>query len=434
MIEHLKRKFYELLLCLCSALCLTYAVSSGFELGDAVTGRFLFLLVFSALVLLLCAMASYSPRSLTAGIIAEALCLIALVLYCNARSVLSDELANSAFLYVLISLLSAQLTWLLSRTKTGCAVLALAGTLIIAGAVFLQFPVPGWCGFLFPLFAAAQFLFRVYLSALAESDRGSLRLSAYFGQTAVLCLAALLLAGGFYAGVIRPLSPPTRELKLISALKSMDRLEVLGVYSVRAILDPSLTSDEEPEQTEYSDQQGQEQSEALTEEETTDGDAGDGELTFADTQEELSSLGYEPIRFHRLWLLLLIPLALAGAVALHLAGRRRWHRQVRALPPEESVVNYYRFFLKRMARLGLVRPGQRTLREYARDVEFQTEPFDEGDSSFQRLTEIYEKVFYGRNAVNGGELQLFEDYYGRFYHNLRRELGSFKYCLNFFRC
>jgi hypothetical protein len=245
------------------------------------------------------------------------------------------------------------------------------------------------------------------------------------------------LAGGIFFGVVRPLNPPTQELKLVTLLKSMEPLETLGVASTRIVLDPELASQQEPEDRETGDETDQEQQSDSPQGETDLPDQSLNESAREDftstLQQTWSAVRYDAHSFQWLWLLLLIPLAVALAYLWRYQSRRRWRSRVQALSREDAVVNYYRFFLKRLGRFGLKRSPNVTLREYADANAFQLQPFEGEGCTFAQLTDTYEGVLYGRRQVTDREYAAYEAFFDRFYPALHKELGRVGYWLRAFR-
>ena len=140
-------------------------------------------------------------------------------------------------------------------TPVGPLVLMIAGILICAMAHFLQFPIPIWTLPVFLVSSACLLMYRVFAASAESTSLRGAGGAQYMRQTAALCMAALLMAGGAYYGIVRPLDPPTQELKLVTALRSMELMQVLGVYTTATVLDTDETSDETPDETEREEEQ-----------------------------------------------------------------------------------------------------------------------------------------------------------------------------------
>lgn len=427
--HYLKYRGAEYVLCVCAAASLVATICAGFVLEDSLSANagaiFLLAAVLQALLLL------FAYRKLTVGIgIAVGVVLaVAAVVYIQTRHPMTNETENSLFLFLLIGVLTSLLVFLLGRSRAGVIALFLAGNLVIAGAHFLQFPAPLWGALLFPLACGFLLLYRVYMVMLGRAVLGKIRLGRYLRQTVLVVLCAAVFAGGLFWGVIRPLHPPTQELKLITTLKSMQIMERLGVSSVKMVFDPQLSSTQDPERPEQDNAQAQQ--------DPTEG-TQPSEIQAPQSLPEMANAEAAPINYdlsgpNYLWLLLLIPLAVIGAFVGRLLYKRHWREQVQKLSRQDAVVNYYRFFLRRLKKIGLGKPAFHTLREYADGSAHKLEAFQAGEVSFAMLTQVYEKAVYGGGEVTDEEYQAFFQFYQQFYPNLRRALGWGKYYLQVFR-
>lgn len=431
---YIRSRAADWLLCLCLTAGLTAALCAGFVLEDSLSGHAAAVFVLAALLQALLLLIAYSRLTTVIGISAGVVLAAAAVFYMQANNLLTDETANSTFLFLLIETVTAVLVFLLSRTRPGMVVLFLLGTLIQAGSHFLAFPAPLWGFLLFSFAALVLFFYRTYTVSLLEAELGTVRTGRYLRQTVLVCLVALAVGGGLYFGVVRPLNPPTQELKLIRVLRSMPILEVLGVSSTEIILDTDLASQEPPDETELGGEQGEEDSTGLEgQQPETPPEPSDTQTEHSDATQKVTAVRYDGEARQLLWFLLLIPLLIAAVFVLRVILRRRWHRRVQTLPHAEAVLTYYPFFLSRLEKIGLKRMPSHTLREYVSHQEVQLQAFDAEDSTFGALTAVYEKTLYGGCAVTEGEYQAFEQFYAQFYHNLRREAGTVKYCLQIFR-
>jgi hypothetical protein len=433
--QYIKQRFADWLLCVGMAACMTQALCSGFVLEEGAYCSVVVIFALSAAIQALLQLISYRRRFVIIGIIAGAALASAAVITIKTTQIFTTEGAGDRLIFTLILFAASLLVFLLTRMRTGTATLFLLGTLTCTGAYFLQFPIMLWSLLVFEIAVSAMFFFRVYTVSLFKADIGKVRIGAYMLQTGVVCLAAFALAGGIYRGVVRPLDPPTQEVRLITRLQSMPLLEVLGVSDTKVIFDSELASQQTPDTVEFSSDTGDEQNESIGEEPLQTGSQNNGSSFpgfISDVQQTLDTVNYGLLQTSYVWLLLLIPLLLAGTYDLRLFVRKRWQQRVRSLPKEDAAANYYCFFLKCFKRLGVKRGNCHTLREYVENYMLQLQAFSAEDISFAALTGTYEKILYGGGNISAKEYEQFETYYGSFYENLRRELGTLKYCMRIF--
>lgn len=437
MTHFLKYRVWDLILCVCISTGLVFHIYSGFLLEDSFSTSIWrvvgFLLIETAALIL------FSFSRLTTGIgIGVGIILLAFLLaYTRGHDIVSDETGNSLCIALTVTVLTGLLIYLASRSRPGLIALFLAGNIVMAGSAFLQFPVKAWCFLLFNFALCALFWYRNYVKNLRQVQSGKVRMPRFLVQTFIICFVSFLLAGGIYGGIVRPLDPPTRDLKLITKLKQMEILKRTGVYNVMELLDPNLLSGNTPNSAEdgqeNEEQQDAQQENGSNQSEIPEIPQAEEQVPSKPQTQAAQSIWYDLNVVHIPWLLILAAVLVAGAFFARYYLKKRWERQVRALPPENQIINYYTFFITRLERAGYKRPANYTLYEYARDMEHPLEEFTCGEANFVLLTDIYVRIFYGRNPANEEEALLFAQYYGKFHKALRKEIGVLKYFIKIFR-
>ena len=434
--QYINQRFADWLLCLVIAASMTAVICSGFVLEEGVYCSAVMLFALSAAIQALFQLVSYRRSFVVIGIMAGVLIVAAAAIIVKTTQPFPNETANSKLIFTLIFSSASLLVFLLTRTRAGTVALFLLGTITCAGAYFLQFPIILWSFLLFEFAVFAMFFFRMYTASLLKADIGKVRSGAYMLQMGVVCIAAFVIASGIYIGVVSPLDPPTQELKLITRMQSMTLLEVLGVSDTKVVFDSELASQQTPDTTEFSNETGDEQNESIGNAFPQTQSQNNGEDLpgyISNMQQMLENVNYGFFQTGYVWLLMLIPLMLIVSYTLRLSFRKRWNRRIQSLPREDAAANYYSFFLKCFKRLGMQRQSWHTLQEYVENNELQLQVFSLDDVSFGSLTNTYEKIFYGGGSISVKEYKQFVTFYSNFYNNLRRELGSLKYCLRIFQ-
>ncbi|MCD8018078.1 MAG: hypothetical protein LUF92_00365 [Clostridiales bacterium] len=242
MMQYYKNRIWDILLCIALSIGLVFHIDSGFLLEDRLSASVPATILLVAIVVLLLFLFASSKIMTMIGIVTGVVLLVIFLIYVRIAHPFAEEAANSLGITVTILILSTLLTFLATRTRAGTIVLFLIGNLILAGSCFLQFPVKTWAFLLFVLAACMMFLYRIYVISLQQVHTGKVRMQRYMTQTLGVCLTAFVVAAVAFFGVVRPLNPPTRELKLITRLENMQLLAVLGVSTVKELPDPELIS------------------------------------------------------------------------------------------------------------------------------------------------------------------------------------------------
>lgn len=438
MIHYIKYRVWDWLLCSCVSMGLIFHIYSGFLLNDGIYSNVPAVAVLTAVLTAACILLSFNRTTTAAGIAGGIGLLAFFLVYIRSHNLLKQESENSLFLTMTILILISILVYLACRTRSGIVILFVIGNLITAGSCFLQYPIRLWCLFLFDFALFLSFLYRNYSTVLVRVHTGKIHMKTWMLQTICLCLAAAFLAGGVYMGIIRPLNPPTRELKLITRLKNMELLQVVGISEVKDYLDPNLLSELPPDgNSDSSDTDSGENSrnnaEGNSESQKEEQDKGR-----ISPDQLAQAIHYSLSKQTIPWILIAAAVIIASAFILRLLLIRHWKKQVDHLSPEERIINYYQFFLSRLARCGFKKPAHYTLTEYAVSMDHELAEFSQANPElenirFSGLTHIYSDVFYGGQPADENAAQLFEQYYNVFYKNLRREMGIPRYLLHIFR-
>lgn len=360
--------------------------------------------------------------------------------------------AGTAKIAAPVLIVTGACVWLLSLTRAGIAALFATGTLVCGGAAFLEFPVPVWADPLFGAACIATYLYRNYTLTLSTARSGSTARngagagtaaasgngagknaapvsSRFFLQSGAVALAALLAAAGIWAGIVRPADPPVRDLDLVRALQQVQLMETLGIYSRQDRIEEPQAPEEQQEPDAQQDRvtEEQEQPEAQSQ-------GAAGEVSEGGAGGDLGGSGaFDGSGLRWLWLLLLIPAAVALAYGLKAQSRKRWRDTVEACDPETAARNYYLFLLDRFGKMGIEKEDDVTLRQFAAGAADRTAVFAVEGADFEQLTAVYERLAYGGGSLRPGELEGFRAMYAGFYRTLGRELGTLKYVLQYFR-
>ena len=215
----------------------------------------------------------------------------------------------------------------------------------------------------------------------------------------------------------------------------MTIIQKSGLYSVNELLDPNKESSEDPNQTDPGNPE---------EDEDEQGDIGSGNSGNEDGDQEQKQTPrerfeeaqevYYILHFFTIpWLLLVIVLLIAAFFLLRMLSKQNWKKKVESLQPEQQIINYYTWIMKRLERTGFKRPKAHSMYEYARDMDHELQEFRTEDIDFAGLTDIYVKTLYGRNAATQEQANQFRQFYEVFPKKLRKEIGTWKYLIHLFR-
>lgn len=439
--DYLKYRLWDWLLCTCIAVGVVFPLYAGFVLEDGFSQSMLRTAVFMAAVTAVLMLLSFSRVTAGIGIAAGAALLVFVLVYVRVNSVslfgeAGAETPNSLFVALTVATLTAVLVFLAGRSRPGIIVLFLLGTILICGSYFLQYESHAWSLLLFLFCTIVLYWYRNYLSTLRQAQAGKIRLPRFMTQSLIVCLVAVAVGCGAWYGIVRPLDPPTRELKLIQQFKQMTVVQRSGIYTTQTYLDPNLASsestDEQPQGRENPDEA--DSSDPAESSEAGNGNPQTGQQSREQSVPEEAQGIYYLLYFPNVpWVLIAIAAVVAAAFILRMLARKNWEKRVSQMTPERQILTYYPWFLTRLERTGMKRPANLTLYEYASDMDHTLSEFADGEADFAALTALYVKCFYGGSPVTAGDAELFRRFYGKFRKALRKEIGIFRYLIHMFR-
>ncbi len=443
--NYIRHSLPDFLLCLLITAGLAIHVYQGFYLPQALSTDVLRTLLVAAAADALLFLAAYSRRSALTGVLVGVLAIGAAIVLLQMTGLLTLEgenaEANGGWWYFL-TVFCALLVFLLTRTPAGTALLFGGGAVVLAMLDLLQYdcyPL-GLLAFLWG--CGVMYLYKCYRRNVLRSSTIKNAFSSVLCCSMVLATLGMVLSGALWWGVVRPLDPPTREIKLINKIMSLEVLEVLGISQTVEVMDFDAQSNVEDEDiSRLTSQTGDsqelpEQVETRREEgDTADGEAPESAALERDESEAATEVTYTRDDVLRAAISGAVVLALLLAAAIWLWRRRRknWFRRLGRLGAEGRVIYLYGWFLKKFPLLGLPQSGADTPYDYAARVERQTRFLTVApDADWHAVTELFVQTYFGGQPVPADGERMLERFCGAFHKNCRHALGG-KYLWKWFR-
>jgi hypothetical protein len=418
----------ELILCALISAGLSYNVSAGYDMKSPWQENTIAAAGIALAVSFVLSACYHRKKGvlISACVSVAAILAEVVILFTSGAFSGGTAIDNNPNLFAIIAISASILVFWLTRRRAAIAVLFLGGTFLTAAFDLLKYPVSlyGYLIFLFGLFLLLPF--RIYRRSMLQGDLPKGRLQARILQPVAISLLVMLLSSGIYYGIVKPMSPPVDERKLTQRLMSMEVMEKLGIatktiiYTDQPVIldDPLMRQDQE----QLKDREQEKDQKNLNH----DGRLGNGSKLVSAV-----AITYKKA-VHMLWIaapaiLLLLALAILGKLVL----RKRWYHGLLKKSREEAVLILYAYFLKKLKKAGYRRAKDLTLLEYAVGSNEILSRFSVYDADFLKLTQIYQKILYGYHRISEQELDLFLDFYKEFFKNLKKEMGTLKFCLQF---
>jgi hypothetical protein len=434
--RYLKSSVFDFLLCVAVACSIARTIPEGFYVAEYLSANMPLLIGVCAGVTAWLFVGAYSRRLTVIVIVLSVIGVGAVMLAARSSGadIFSDAETNP-YLYFAILILAAAGTFLLSRTKAGCIVLFAAGTLLLCTIRFLyeknhlvEFVV-------FLVCAATLYALRSYRRNMSDAKTAQPRFGVMATTAAlVFVLTAALGTAAFY-GVVKPLDPPARELKLITHYMSLETLERLGIADKIPQLDENMTSDKTNDDKKNA-KPGTDKKEntlgGVKDDQKDDKDKNDPSALDSSNNPLFRVIRY--LSDNNLWFLIpvIIAAALAVAILIKKIRRRRWLAALSGKPEREQILIMYRWYMKKLQIMKIRRAPDATLYQFAADASPALKRFAAPAADFGELTRIYVKSCYGEEPASGEEVEKYRSFHQVFYKNCLGYLGRFSYMVRFF--
>lgn len=400
---------------------------SAFMIRESYMTNYVLVAVVTTAVMALMYVIGYHRRNMMIGAVGWAVALLAWIIYLRANDLIdmtegADETIPAFWTIVTFG---TAVIYLLTRSRKVLYAAAPIGLLFCAAFRFLEYPVSTVGLFLLVLALILEIFYLTYKDSLLSAAYGNFKISHFVLQSIAMATVIVMLASGVFYGIVKPLDPPTQDLKLITRLMQYDILELMGVASTQKIRDPDQDQDEEKDEDEPPEEKEEEKEEDDKENE-------EDETKESDEKINAQTMSYEQRKYTAYWVTALVLLLLAAPFVVKYVLRARRRHRLAGLDPSNQAAFVYDFFLNRLHRLGAGKPESQTILEYAEQQAGILENFTAEDgTTFEEISEIYNHSLYSKVPVTKEEASKFLAMYHSFYRNARAFTGPWRYLRKF---
>ncbi|MCC8029872.1 MAG: DUF4129 domain-containing protein [Lachnospiraceae bacterium] len=439
MTAYLKERVWEIILCAVASAALVVVFCQGFYVPDETADNFWLALLISAVIIFLAFLTGYNRAGMVIFPIAVAAAAAVGFLYLNASEIdIRDAEGSdtSIYIYAFAVFIVPLVVYLSTRRRVGVWVLMIVGSTFIGAMDYLHYEVRVWWLICFICCCPILFILQLYRARSLSGSTFSPQFGKQFRTGLAAVLLSLALAGGFYAGVIRTISPPTSDMEFLTKIIRWNIMDQTGITDQYTVLNEYLRAQTEQdtlltdEKNEEEDTEAQEQEEQTEEEQ----DIGDNSGGGSGDESEYAAVSFqERIRDY---IVLLVVLICAAVAAVPLTRRYLWKRMMKeaaALPPRDRAILLCRYYMKRFRRLGFGRPASMTELEYADNTHAVVDNFTEGTMALTAMMELYVRARYGHIPPTQEEDDALITFYPVFKQNYRRKKGVFVWLLHYLR-
>lgn len=425
--QYVRLHAWDFLLTVLIAIGMHLNTFSAFMIRESYMTNYLLVTVVTTLVMAVMFVIGYNKRNTIIGGAGWAVFLIGWIIYLRANDLINlEEGADETIpAFWSIVIFGSALIYLLTRSRKILFGAAPVGLLFCAAFKFLEYPVsvPGL--FILVIAVILEILYLVYKDSLLSADYGNYTIRHFLEQSIAIVTVVVMLSSGVFYGIVKPLDPPTRDLKLITKLLSFDILELLGVASTQEVKDPNQ-GDEDQDEEEPPEEKEEEKDDEENEQDEDENKQESDEKISAQT------MSYNEKDYTVYWVTALIILLLATPFVIKYVLRTRRRRRLNGLDANNQAAFVYDFFLDRLKKLGVGKADSQTILEYAEQQEAVLENFTAEDgTTFEEMTELYNYHLYSKLPVRPEDAKKFMAMYDSFYKNAKAFTGTWRYIRKF---
>lgn len=425
--QYVRLHAWDFILTVLIAIGMHLNTFSAFMIRESYMTNYLLVAAVTTVVMAVMFVIGYNKRNTIIGGAGWAVFLIGWIIYLRANDLidLEDGADETIPAFWSIVLFGSALIYLLTRSRKILFGAAPIGLLFCAAFKFLEYPVsvPGL--FLLIIAIILEILYLVYKDSLLTADYGNYTIRHFLEQSIAIVTVVVILSSGVFYGIVKPLDPPTRDLKLITKLMSFDILELLGVASTQEVKDPNQGDE---------DQDEEEPPEEKEEEKDDEENEQDEEENKQESDEKISAqtMSYNEKDYTVYWVTAIIILLLAAPFVIKYVLRSRRRRRLNGLDASNQAAFVYDFFLDRLKKLGVGKADSQTILEYAEQQEGVLENFTAEDgTTFEEMTELYNYHLYSKLPIKTEDAAKFVAMYDSFYKNAKAFVGTWRYIHKF---
>ena len=417
--QYVRLHAWDFILTVLIAIGMHLNTFSAFMIRESYMTNYLLVTVVTTLVMAVMFVIGYNKRNTIIGGAGWAVFLIGWIIYLRANDLINlEEGADETIpAFWSIVIFGSALIYLLTRSRKILFGAAPVGLLFCAAFKFLEYPVSVLGLFILVIAVILEILYLVYKASLLSADYGK--------QSIAIVTVVVMLSSGVFYGIVKPLDPPTRDLKLITKLLSFDILELLGVASTQEVKDPNQ-GDEDQDEEEPPEEKEEEKDDEENEQDEDENKQESDEKISAQT------MSYNEKDYTVYWVTALIILLLAAPFVIKYVLRTRRRRRLNGLDANNQAAFVYDFFLDRLKKLGVGKADSQTILEYAEQQEAVLENFTAEDgTTFEEMTELYNYHLYSKLPVRPEDAKKFMAMYDSFYKNAKAFTGTWRYIRKF---
>lgn len=436
--QYWKNYVWEYFMCVAAAAMLLLNTAQGFYIPNKLADNVFLAVAACAVLMLLFFFGGYNKVSMVLAPVAAGALVVLLFFLLRAKGVdiVDEEGSETAFyIYWFAFAVICIAVYLCSRFRLGVVVLFLTGCCIGGILQFLEYPVFAWAGMIFAGACTVLFLLRQYRAQAMDSSTAAPNFRRFFQSAFLLVLASAIVTCGVFFAVIRPLDPPTVDLKLLERYLAFNIIEHTGISDYYQIQDEQQYTDQTDDTIDNTDEIEEGEPPVSQDEDTPydnmETQPDDSVQPSGETPASQISYTLTPLLRVVLWCALILLVLILPPVFRILLRKRRL-KAFETMEPATQIQELYRFYLKKFRHIGWKKRASETPLEFADRSGEALERYLSGTCGLDRLTDAFMQACYGGGVPSGEVCAGCREIYGVFLKNCKAQMGKARYLLKFY--
>ena len=411
---------------------------SAFQINETYLTNYLLVAAIAAVTNLLMFIAGFSKNNTLIGSGIAVVAVIAWALFLRAQGMLNmnDKVDKSMPFVITITVFVTAITFIFSRKKKALLIFVPILTMLVGAFAFLEYPVNVPLYILMVVGLILEVLYSTFLDSVLSASYGGYNMPHFITQAIAIAMVIVVAGSGVYYGIVKPLDPPTKDIKLITRYLSFDVLEKVGAAWTQELPNKNnkTNNTNNSNKNTRNENKNNNNNKNQNQKKNNKNNKQNNNSQTVDSDKTLiaQAISYQTQDMTAAMLAFMLAALLLIPWLIKYLIRMRRINSYEKMAPEKYVVSMYNFFMKSFRRLRIGNKGTLTVLEYPKAYKFELEDYDSKNGvTFEKLSETYNKLVYAGVKPTDEEVKEFRDYYQSFYKNVKHNIGSFKYAFKF---
>jgi hypothetical protein len=429
MINILKNKVAEYILCVIAVLSLSLNLFQSFNIPDRLALNMSLTIGLISAAILALYFAFFSFKS---SIISTCILMVLIVGFAIYSNVTDFFIRHSIsfkeeYIYYFIILICCIVVFITSKSKAGIIILFLSGITAFFFLSVLQYTRFFIWFIAFLASVGVMFLIKIYTANTVKFKTEKSACIGYCGVALASCGLSLIISGVIFCGITGLFHPQAKPLALLTNNTVLKMATKVGAASPITVSKAETYYKKEYKKTTTTNDTGK----LLKNRSGTSSASSSPSLKQAapnsPKQAKLNRITY----FSNTPLGLIVAICILSAIILayviKFICRFRMIKKIARIEKNEQILMLYAFYMKMLKKIGYRRNPIETPLEFTSKLCKSVNTIQFSQVTFEEITSLVNKVYYGNQQINNYEYARLQEFNNTFLKSCRKNTGTAKY-------